>query len=48
VTSAEIRKVLLADGTEPAVSSPEELAALIRAELPRWSAAIKLAGVKSE
>ncbi len=48
VTSAEIRKVLLADGTEPAVSSPDELAALIRAELPRWTAAIKLAGVKSE
>ena len=48
VASAEVRRVLLADGTEPAVSSPEELAALIRAELPRWTAAIKLAGVKSE
>ena len=48
VASPEIRKVFVTEGTEPVASSAEELAALIRAELPRWAAAIKLAGIKPE
>ena len=48
VASDGVRKAMLAEGTEPTTSSPEELAALIKSELPRWAAAVKLAGVQSD
>ncbi|MBC7779497.1 MAG: tripartite tricarboxylate transporter substrate binding protein [Proteobacteria bacterium] len=48
MASADVRSALLGEGTEPVVSSPEELGALMKSELVRWANAVKLAGVKPE
>jgi tripartite-type tricarboxylate transporter receptor subunit TctC len=42
----EVREALEARGFEQISSSPEELAAQIRAEIPRWSSIIKAGAVK--
>lgn len=42
----EIRERLMAGGAEPQTSTPEEFAAFIRAEIPKWARVIKTAGVK--
>jgi tripartite-type tricarboxylate transporter receptor subunit TctC len=42
----EIRERLMAGGAEPQTSTPEEFAAFIRAEIPKWARVIKSAGVK--
>ena len=39
---------LLALGIEPGASSPEEFAALIRAELPKWAAIVKKSGATAD
>jgi tripartite-type tricarboxylate transporter receptor subunit TctC len=39
---------MLADGTVPTPSSPEEFAAYLKAELKKWGAVVKLAGIKPE
>ncbi|MDA0981791.1 MAG: tripartite tricarboxylate transporter substrate-binding protein [Proteobacteria bacterium] len=41
----EIRERLMAGGAEPQTSTPEEFAAFIRAEIPKWARVIKSAGV---
>ena len=41
-------KQLAALGIEPAASSPEEFAALIRAEIPKWAGIVKASGAKVE
>ncbi|HXF68057.1 MAG TPA: tripartite tricarboxylate transporter substrate binding protein [Burkholderiales bacterium] len=43
--SAEVRKVLEAAGVIPQPSTPEEFAALIRAELDKWAEVVKRAGI---
>ncbi|HUR59455.1 MAG TPA: tripartite tricarboxylate transporter substrate binding protein [Opitutaceae bacterium] len=43
-----VRERFLADGVEPIGSTPEEFAALIRAELTKWENVIKSAGIKAE
>ncbi|MCX7199355.1 MAG: tripartite tricarboxylate transporter substrate binding protein [Proteobacteria bacterium] len=48
MAAADVRSVLLAEGTDPVASSPEELGALMKRELVRWAAAVKLAGVRPE
>ena len=42
------KAVLAAQGMEPAVKSPTELAAMIPAEIQKWAAVIKAANVTSE
>ncbi|HEY7741542.1 MAG TPA: tripartite tricarboxylate transporter substrate binding protein [Burkholderiales bacterium] len=39
---------MLADGTVPTPSSPEEFTAYLKAELKKWGAVVKLAGIKPE
>ena len=39
---------MLAEGTVPTPSSPEEFTAYLRAELKKWGAVVKLAGIKPE
>lgn len=42
-----VRDRLLAQGAVPQSSTPEELRAFMRAEIPKWAKAIELAGVKT-
>jgi tripartite-type tricarboxylate transporter receptor subunit TctC len=44
----EVRQRHLAAGTEAVGNSPQEFAALIRAEMAKWAKVIKLAGIKAE
>ena len=39
---------MLAEGTVPTPSSPEEFTAYLKAELQKWGAVVKLAGIKPE
>ena len=39
---------MLADGTVPTPSSPEEFVAYMKSELKKWGAVVKLAGIKPE
>ncbi|MBI3937434.1 MAG: tripartite tricarboxylate transporter substrate binding protein, partial [Betaproteobacteria bacterium] len=41
----EIRKRLLIDGAEPVGNSPQEFAAVIRADIAKWARVIKAAGI---
>jgi tripartite-type tricarboxylate transporter receptor subunit TctC len=44
-----LRKRFIDDGAEPTPSSsPEEFAALIRAEIAKWTKVIKAAGIQPE
>lgn len=44
--SAEIRERVLAAGAEPAPSTPEQFAALIRSEIDKWAEVVKLSGAR--
>src|SRR5215831_11550325 len=46
VFSDEMKKVLSGDGLEPAGGTPEELAALLKAEVARWAQVVKRANIK--
>jgi tripartite-type tricarboxylate transporter receptor subunit TctC len=46
VHSEELKKVLASDGLEPAGGTPEELAALLKAEVARWAQVVKRANIK--
>ena len=46
VHSPEMVKVLSGDGLEPAGGTPEELAALLKAEVARWAQVVKRANIK--
>lgn len=48
VHSADVRASLANEGAEGIGSSPEEFAAYIRAEIPRWAAAVKTAGLQGK
>ena len=48
MAAPDVRNALLGEGTDPVASSPEELGALMKRELVRWAAAVKLAGVRPE
>lgn len=43
-----VRKSFLASGAEPVGNTPEEFAAVIRADMAKWSKVIKAAGLKPE
>ena len=44
----DIKQKLLDQGAEPAPSTPEEFAAIIKDEVPKWAEVIKAAGIKPE
>jgi len=46
--AADTREKLLADGSEVAVSTPEQLEQRIVAEIAQWAKIIKAAGIKAE
>jgi tripartite-type tricarboxylate transporter receptor subunit TctC len=46
VFSDEMKKVLSGDGLEPAGGTPEDLAALLKAEVARWAQVVKRANIK--
>lgn len=46
--SSDVEKLLAADGLEPAGGSPQELGAILREEIARWSRVVKQAGLKLE
>jgi len=46
--SPEVRENFLAKGVEPVGSSPEEYAAFIESEIPRWAEAARAAGIKPQ
>jgi tripartite-type tricarboxylate transporter receptor subunit TctC len=48
VRSAEVRERLIADGTDPVGSTPEEFAAYIKSETDKWAKVIKAAGIKPQ
>jgi tripartite-type tricarboxylate transporter receptor subunit TctC len=41
-----VQTKLIAAGTEPAVSSPDELARKVREEITRWARVVKASGMK--
>ena len=42
------RERFMADGSEPGGITPEEFAAMIKSEVPKWAKVIRLAGIKPE
>jgi tripartite-type tricarboxylate transporter receptor subunit TctC len=48
VHTADVQASLAAEGAEALGSTPEEFAAYIRAEIPRWAAAVKMAGLQGQ
>jgi tripartite-type tricarboxylate transporter receptor subunit TctC len=48
VNEQEMRTYLAAQGLEPATSTPDELARLIRDEIPKFAKIVKAAGIKAE
>jgi len=46
LASPEIRKTAIDAGTEPYTSSPQEFAAMIRAETKKWGDVIKAGNIK--
>jgi tripartite-type tricarboxylate transporter receptor subunit TctC len=48
LTDPQLRDALLKSGAEPAATSPEELGAFVRSELPRWGKAVEQSGAKVE
>jgi tripartite-type tricarboxylate transporter receptor subunit TctC len=48
VSDPQVRERILADGGDPLSSSPQEYAADIEAEVPKWSALVKKLGLRVE
>jgi tripartite-type tricarboxylate transporter receptor subunit TctC len=45
---SEMKEFMLREGAEPAPGSPEEFAALLRAEIGRWRKLARYAGIQAE
>ena len=48
ITAGDVRSRIVALGAQPVGGPPEQLGALIRGEIPKWSRVIKEAGIKLE
>ncbi len=48
LASADVQKMVFAEGGDIVSSTPEEFAALMRSELPMWARVIKRAGITTE
>ena len=46
--SPEVRDRLIADGTDPTPTTPEEFGAYIKSETEKWTKVIKAAGIKPQ
>jgi tripartite-type tricarboxylate transporter receptor subunit TctC len=46
--SPDIKQKLLDQGAEPSANTPEEFAAMVREEVPKWAEVIRAAGIKPE
>jgi tripartite-type tricarboxylate transporter receptor subunit TctC len=46
--NADVQKLVLAEGGEIMISTPEEFSALMRSELPKWARVIKQAGITAD
>ena len=46
--SPDVRDRLIADGTDPAPTTPEEFGAYIKSETEKWTKVIKAAGIKPQ
>jgi tripartite-type tricarboxylate transporter receptor subunit TctC len=46
LNSPDIRARLISEGADVETSTPEELAAFVRAEIPKWEKAVKDSGAK--
>ena len=46
--SPEMKERLAGIGTDPVTSTPEEIAAYIRAEIAKWGDVIRKAGLKAD
>ena len=44
----EVKERLAADGSEVVAGTPEEFAALIKAEIAKWAKVVKAAGIQPE
>ncbi len=44
----EMKAVLAAEGAEPVGNSPEAFAAIIKADMAKWTKVVKAAGIKAE
>ena len=45
---SEVKRRLVADGTEPVGSSPAELAAFLNAEIEKWGKVVRTAGIRPD
>ncbi len=48
IASPEVNQALSSQGTEPVTSTPEELGALIKKEMAKWSRAMQVTGIKEK
>lgn len=48
IASPEVKRRLAAEGSVPVGNTPEEFAAFVKAEIPRWAALVKFSGAKPE
>jgi tripartite-type tricarboxylate transporter receptor subunit TctC len=48
MTSADVRSELARNNAEAVGSSPDEFAALIKAETPKWRKVVREAGIRGE
>ena len=48
VDASEVKDALRRDGSDPVGNRPEEFAAFIASEIPKWAAVVKSAGIKAE
>ncbi len=44
----DVRQLLLAQGAEPVSETPEQFAAVIRAEIAKWSDVVRKSGAKAD
>ena len=48
VAQSDVRERVAAAGVEPGTSSPDELAAIVKNEIAKWSKVIKDAGIRAD
>ena len=48
VSLPDLKDRLTAEGAEPVASTPEEFAAYLRRELPKWAKVVKAAGIRAD
>ena len=44
----DVRQLMLAQGAEPVSDSPEQFAALVRADIAKWAEVVRKSGAKAD